>query len=116
MTATVVNLESFRKRKSHQRVFLALECLYEDALQYLANDEGMIDPNDWEAFMVQMLGEYLSSSHPESTEEEPVNTVLILDNYRRFDAHLRSCLHQKLNTNLRFNGKIPTSKQADLFP
>lgn len=98
MTTTVVNLHTVRKQKTNRRIFQALECMYAEALHHLADSEGNINPADWEAFMIQMLGEYLTSDPESQPDTQPATTPQVLENYRRFDANLRHCLHQKIKS------------------
>jgi len=97
MMTTVVNLNTARKKKTNRRIFQALECMYAEALQHLADSEGNIDPADWEAFMIQMLGEHLTSN-PEPQADQAVETPQVLENYRRFNDNLRLCLDQKIKS------------------
>lgn len=97
MINTVANFKTARKRRTNQRVFQALECMYVQALQHLADREGNIDPADWEAFMIQVLGEYLTHV-PDQQTSQPTATPQVLANYQRFDNGLRHCLHQKIRS------------------
>ena len=92
--ATVVSLNATRKQKSNRRVFQALECIYAEALNHLTDAKGRIDPADWEAFMIQMLGEYLTST-PDN-QPEAVKPLEVAEKYQQFDLSLRQCLHHKL--------------------
>lgn len=97
MMTTVVPFASHRKKRTNRRVFQALECMYAEALRHLAGSDGNIDPADWEAFLIQMLGEHLTGNTG-FPQEQPLAMPQVLDNYRRFDDNLRSCLHQKLRS------------------
>jgi hypothetical protein len=97
MMNTVANLTSARKKKTNRRVFQALECMYAEALRYLADSNGNIDPADWEAFLIQVLGEYLTNT-PTPQFSQTTAVPQVLANYQRFDNSLRHCLHQKLRS------------------
>lgn len=93
MVATLVNINSFRKRKSKARVFEALEQFYLEVLGRLEDQNKRIDPEEFEEFMVQVLGDHLVSTLDSSKELDSLD-----QGYRRFDDRLRACLRTKLKT------------------
>ncbi|WP_373531165.1 hypothetical protein [Vampirovibrio sp.] len=93
MVATVVNLQSVRQRKSKVRVFEALEHFYGEILNRLEDQNKQIDPQEFEEFMVQVLGDHLVSNLSSSGDLTSLD-----ENYRRFDDRLRACLRTKLKT------------------
>lgn len=93
MTAKLVNMTAFRKKKSKVRVFEALEQFYQEVLIRLEDQHQQIDPDEFEEFMVQVLGDHLVDGLESSQQLEQLD-----QNYRRFDERLRACLRTKLKT------------------
>lgn len=93
MTAKLVNLTVFRKKKSNERVFEALERFYQEVLIRLEDQHQNINPNEFEEFMAQVLGDHLVDGLKTGQQMEQLN-----QNYRRFDERLRMCLQTKLKT------------------
>jgi hypothetical protein len=93
MVAEIMTLQSFRKRKSKVRVFEALEYFYGEVLNRLKDQNNQIDPDEFEEFMVQVLGDHLVSSLCASSDLKSLD-----QGYRRFDNCLRACLRTKLKT------------------
>lgn len=93
MVAKLVNMTTFRKKKSKARVFEALEQFYREVLIRLEDQHQQIDPDEFEAFMVQVLGDHLVDGLASSRDMEQLD-----QNYRRFDERLRACLRTKLKT------------------
>lgn len=102
MSARIADLNVFRKRKSMQRVFEALERFEHFQKEVLVPLEGntenaSLNPEELEEFMLQVLGDHLVS------RMESVKEIQVLDeNYRRFDGRLRRCLQTKLKSLARF--------------
>lgn len=93
MAVEIVTLQSFRKRKSKVRVFEALEHFYREVLNRLEDQNNQIDPDEFEEFMVQVLGDHLVSTLSTSGDLKSLD-----QGYRRFDDRLRECLRTKLKT------------------
>lgn len=98
----LTDLCAYRKQKSRQRVFNALEELSAEAFQHLAHERSSIDAREFEEFLLQVLGDYLV----DGAQPNP-NVQQIYDRYERFDARLRQCLQFKLNTLRRFESIHP---------
>ena len=92
MSANPINLESFRTRRSRARVMDAIDKLYEETKFCLADDEGVISPQDREEFLLQVLVDHLSAN------AEDLGVGALDEDYRRFDGQLRHRLQTRLRT------------------
>jgi hypothetical protein len=93
MSANVINISSYRKRKSKDRVFEALEQFHQEVLLPLQHEKAPLNPEEYEEFIVQLLGDHLVGLL------ESVQDMRILDErYRHFDGRLRRCLQTKLKS------------------
>lgn len=93
MVANLVSMNMFRKRKSKARVFEALEQFHREVLIRLEDQNQQIDPEEFEEFMVQILGDHLVGNLDSAKQ-----TALLEREYQRFDERLRACLRTKLKT------------------
>lgn len=93
MAANMVNINAYRKRKSKARVFEALEQFHQEVLIRLENQNHQIDPEEFEEFMVQVLGDHLIGNLESTRQVELLN-----QQYKRFDNRLKACLKTKLKT------------------
>jgi ABC-type sulfate/molybdate transport systems ATPase subunit len=100
MNSSLVALDAFRKRKMRLRVFLALEALYTEVLERLADERNEIHPEELEEFMLQVLADHLTGSL-----KSPDEVALLDENYRRFDERLRRCLQTRLRSLKHFQQK-----------
>lgn len=97
MSTCVVNLNAYRKRKSKARVIEALEQFQQDVLLPLEAEQGPLRPEEFEEFIVQLLGDHLVD------RLESLGDIQRLDeHYRHFDGRLRKCLDTKLKSLARF--------------
>lgn len=93
MSASVTDLTVYRKRRSKDRVFEALEQFHQEILLPLQQENAQLAPDEYEEFIVQLLGDHLVGLL------ESVNDMHILDErYRHFDGRLRKCLQTKLKS------------------
>jgi hypothetical protein len=97
MTSRLANLNTYRRRKANARVFEALEQLYVEVLSRLEDENEQINPEEFEEFMVQVLGDHLVGNLTSGQDFRTLD-----ENYRRFDTRLRNCLQTKMKTLQRF--------------
>ncbi len=93
MSAQLVQLDRFRKQKSKARVFEALEQFYQEVLIRLEDQNHQIAPEEFEEFMVQVLGDHLVGRLESSRQTDSLD-----HHYKRFDERLKACLKTKLKT------------------
>jgi hypothetical protein len=93
MSNRVIDLNSYRKRRSKDRVFEALEQFQQEILLPLEEEQGALRPEEFEEFIVQLLGDHLVG------QLESMGDIQRLDEqYRHFDGRLRKCLQTKLKS------------------
>lgn len=97
MAANLIDMNIYRKRKSKSRVVEALELFHRDVLMPFENEEQPISAEEFEEFMVQVLGDHLVGRLESASEIQALD-----ENYQRFDGRLKKCLQTKLKTLARF--------------
>lgn len=94
MTPTnLIDLNTFRKRKSRTRVFEALDRFHQEILLPMEQEGLDITPEELEEFLVQVLGDHLVGKLNSARDFHVLD-----ENYHRFDSHLRKCLQAKLRS------------------
>jgi hypothetical protein len=93
MSNRVIDLNTYRKRKSKDRVVEALEQFQQEVLLPLKESQAPLRPEEWEEFIVQILGDHLVGQLASLRDIQALD-----EHYRHFDGRLRKCLQTKLKS------------------
>jgi len=96
---SLIEMQSFRKRKSRSRLIEALERFYTEVL-LPENADGLLSVADeYEEFTADILADHIVGQLGSSKD------ITAMDQqYRRFDQRLRTALQRKMKTLAHFEG------------